>query len=97
MLLTLSSNVPTICTRFKCQFDYAELRICSSIPITICPSTLANDIQENFPIVDVLLTMCYAAVSSSRRNLIFEPWPQFCAKKDRTCDYDLVLRILNKV
>jgi hypothetical protein len=98
MLYLILRQTPTICTRFKCQFDYVELGICSSIPITICPSTIANDIQENHNIVDLLISMCYAAAHSGRRDLIFEPWPEFCKKKgSNTCDFDQVTRILEKV
>lgn len=41
--------------------------------------------------------MCYAAATSARRELIFEPWPEFCSTKKKTCDFDRVVAILKKV
>jgi hypothetical protein len=40
--------------------------------------------------------MTYAAATSSRRELIFDPFPEFCVKKSKK-DFDRVVKILNKV
>jgi hypothetical protein len=94
--IPLTQHTPTICTRFKCQFDFVELGICSSIPITINPSTVVNDIQQNYHIVDVLINLCYAAATSSRRELIFEPFPHFLCENKKN-DYERIVKILDRV
>ena len=62
------SKVPTICTRFQCQFDYIEMKNCNTIPVTICPISIVSDIKENPDIVDLLICMCYSAAFSDRRG-----------------------------
>jgi hypothetical protein len=87
---------PRICTRFKCQFDYVELGICSTIPITICPSSLCSDLKENTDVVDILILMLHATCTSSRREIIFEPFPpQY--QKGETRNYDALAKVVNKI
>lgn len=85
---------PTICTNFKCQFEYIEMHVCTSIHVTICPSSIYQDLIENEQVVDLLICMTYSAAASNRRNLIFNPFPnQFISNNNR--NYDAVLKILN--
>ncbi|KAL0485951.1 mono-ADP-ribosyltransferase [Acrasis kona] len=96
--IPLLSNKPTICTRFKCQFDFVELGICNSIPITICPSTVSNDILENYYIVDVLISMCYTAAKSKRNEKIFDPFPpQYIDKKNNSKNHSNVVKAIDQL
>ena len=82
---------PIICTRFKCQFDYVELGVCNTIPITICPASLHTDISENGDVVDIFISMAYSAASSSRRDLIFDVTPPGFK------NYDHIVKTLDSV
>lgn len=88
---------PTICTNFKCQFEYIEMRVCTSIHITICPSSIYKDLLENEQVVDLLICMCYSAASSNRRKLIFNPFPpQFIDSKNQN-NYEGVIQVLDQL
>jgi hypothetical protein len=87
-------NVPTICTRFQCQFDYIEMKNCNSIPVTICPISIVSDISENPEIVDLLICMCYSAAFSNRRDKIFTPFPP-TYEKNGTKNYSAVEKVLS--
>eukprot|EP01080_Neovahlkampfia_damariscottae_P009652 gene9652-1856_t len=76
-----TQNVPTICTRFQCQFDYIEMKNCNTIPVTICPISVVSDIVENADIVDLLICMCYSSAFSDRRDKIFKPFPEMYESK----------------
>jgi len=66
------SEKPTICTNSKCLFDYMEIKVCSGLEVAINPSSVSSDINLNPNIVDLLISMCYSAATSSRRDIIFE-------------------------
>jgi hypothetical protein len=88
-------NVPTICTRFQCQFDYIEMKNCNTIPVTICPISIVSDITENPEIVDLLICMCYSAAFSDRREKIFTPFPPTYEKKGSSKNYSAVEKVLS--
>lgn len=85
-----------ICTSFKCQFDYISLKVCASLPMRICPTIISQDIMDNQDIVDILINMCYAAAKSDRRDLIFEPFPQFYVNNNIR-DYNRVIQTLDSL
>jgi hypothetical protein len=87
-------TVPTICTGFKCQFEYIEMHVCQSIHVSICPSSVYRDLTENENVVDLLIGMTYAAAVSNRRNKIFEPFPPHF-DINGTRNYDGVCKVLN--
>ena len=87
-------DVPTICTRFQCQFDYIEMNVCNTIPVTICPISIVSDILENEDIVDLLISMCYSASNSERRTKIFDPFPEMYENKNKK-DFEKVSKILS--
>ncbi|KAL9641426.1 hypothetical protein ABK040_013355 [Willaertia magna] len=95
-LLAKEDIKPIICTKFKCQFDYVELGVCNSIPITICPASLHSDILENHEVVDILVSMCYSAATSSRRDVIFEPFPEQFNKMTGK-NYDAVIKAIDDI
>jgi poly [ADP-ribose] polymerase 6/8 len=87
---------PKICTDFKCQFAYVELGICSTIPITICPSSIHYDINNNADVVDILISMMMVTATSSRRDIVFDPFPpQYI--KGGVKNYDDVVAIMKKI
>lgn len=87
---------PTVCTSFKCSFDYVELKICSTIPIVINPLTIHNDIAENDDIVDLLISLTYSCAASNRRDIVFDPFPEAYTSKNSK-NYDAVLKLLEKM
>eukprot|EP00005_Dracoamoeba_jomungandri_P002788 CAMPEP_0174250868 /NCGR_PEP_ID=MMETSP0439-20130205/894_1 /TAXON_ID=0 /ORGANISM="Stereomyxa ramosa, Strain Chinc5" /LENGTH=714 /DNA_ID=CAMNT_0015331041 /DNA_START=212 /DNA_END=2356 /DNA_ORIENTATION=- len=86
---------PTICTRGTCQFNYIELNVCRSIPVTICPSSIADDIMNNSDVVDLYISMAVAASTSSRKHMIFTPFPPMFETNNNK-DYDKVAQCLAK-
>lgn len=71
ILIPYVKDVPTICTHFKCQFEYIDLGMCSTIPMTICPSSVVSDLMEDENVVDLLLNMTWCAANSGRKHLVF--------------------------
>jgi hypothetical protein len=45
----------------------------SSVPMAISPLSVAQDLRENGDVVDLLISMAVSGVTSTRRELIFEP------------------------
>jgi len=68
-------KIPTLCTQGTCQFNVLELGICNTLEMAICPSALSIDIINNPDVADLLISMCFSACTSSRRDLIFDPFP----------------------
>jgi hypothetical protein len=62
---------PVICTTGTCQFNWIELGVCQSIPVTICPSSIADDIMNNPDIVDIYISMIVATATSYRYVFLF--------------------------
>jgi hypothetical protein len=87
---------PVICTMGTCQFNWIELGVCQSIPVTICPSSIANDIMNNPDVVDLYISMAVAAATSHRKYDIFNPFPPQFQNGD-TKNFDAVVRVLNDV
>ncbi|KAL6047956.1 Poly [ADP-ribose] polymerase 6 [Balamuthia mandrillaris] len=87
---------PTICTIGTCQFNYIELGVCDSIPMTFCPSSISNDILNNPDVVDLYISMIVAAATSHRKGDIFDPFPPFY-ESHGTKQYDEVVRVLDMV
>ena len=56
-IVNQSIKDPTICTIGTCQFNFIELGVCSSIPVSICPSSIADDIMNNPDVVDLYISM----------------------------------------
>lgn len=48
-------NQPIICTKGTCQFNYQELGVCRSVPVTICPTTISEDIMHNPNVVEFVV------------------------------------------
>jgi len=57
---------PTVCTRELCRWSFQELGVAAG----------ATDfVATSFEVVDMLLTFAQYAISSGRRNIIFDPYP----------------------
>ncbi len=96
IMIPFTKMHPTVCTSFKCSFDYVELKICSTIPIIINPITIQNDIAENDDIVDLLISLTYSCAASNRRDVVFDPFPEFYTSKNSK-NYDAVVKLLEKM
>eukprot|EP01027_Heterolobosea_sp_BB2_P015234 GEZU01021819.1.p1 GENE.GEZU01021819.1~~GEZU01021819.1.p1 ORF type:complete len:336 (+),score=91.71 GEZU01021819.1:156-1163(+) len=88
---------PIICTKGTCQFNYQELGVCQSVPVCVCPCSISEDIINNPNVVDLLISMCVASATSSRRDLIFEPYPSEFKDSTGKRDYSALDRILNLI
>lgn len=87
---------PTICTVGTCQFNYIELGVCQSIPVSFCPASISDDIMNNPDVVDLYISMAVAAATSHRKNMIFDPFPpQYM--RGATKDFDAIVHVLNLV
>jgi len=87
---------PTICTIGTCQFNFIELGVCASIGVSICPSSIADDIMNNPDVVDLYISMAVASATSSRKQDIFNPFPpQF--EKSGNKNFDAAVSVLNKI
>ena len=86
---------PTVCSKELCVFQFQTLGIMSDV---------ADSIETQPKVVDLLITMAKAACSSRRRNLIFDPFPTIVNPKNseelalspKTPEYDKVMRIFEK-
>ncbi|KAF0972282.1 hypothetical protein FDP41_009185 [Naegleria fowleri] len=96
-MLSTEHRKPIICTRFKCQFEYIELGVCNTIPISICPSSIHTDINENGDVVDIMISMSYSAATSSRRDIIFDPFPEMFNTSSSSKNYDAVVKALDLI
>lgn len=57
---------PAVCTRELCVFSYYTLGVMSGA---------TEDVATGAEVVDLLVAMCRAALQSSRKSVIFEPYP----------------------
>jgi len=87
---------PTVCTRELCCWSFQELGVAAG----------ATDfVATSHAVVDMLLLFAQEAIKSSRRNIIFDPYPLIFDPADRKRkvfdpdrkDYDKVQRILTRI
>jgi len=87
---------PTVCTRELCCWSFQELGVAAG----------ATDfVATSHEVVDMLLYFAQEAIKSSRRNIIFDPYPLIFDPADRTKkifdpdnkDYSKVERILTQI
>jgi len=87
---------PTVCTRELCCWSFQELGVAAG----------ATDfVATSHEVVDMLLYFAQEAIRSSRRNVIFDPYPLIFDPADRTKkvfdpdhkDYSKVERILTRI
>ncbi|KAF4081425.1 hypothetical protein AMELA_G00161060 [Ameiurus melas] len=57
---------PAVCTRELCVFSYYTLGVMSGA---------VEDVATGAEVVDLLVAMCRAALESSRKSIIFDPYP----------------------
>nr|XP_046249935.1 protein mono-ADP-ribosyltransferase PARP6-like [Scatophagus argus] len=57
---------PAVCTRELCVFSFYTLGVMSGA---------TEDVATGAEVVDLLVAMCRAALQSSRKSIIFEPYP----------------------
>ncbi|XP_029993052.1 protein mono-ADP-ribosyltransferase PARP6-like isoform X1 [Sphaeramia orbicularis] len=57
---------PAVCTRELCVFSFYTLGVMSGA---------TEDVATGAEIIDLLVAMCRAALQSSRKSIIFEPYP----------------------
>uniref|UniRef100_A0A667WMU5 Poly (ADP-ribose) polymerase family, member 6b n=1 Tax=Myripristis murdjan TaxID=586833 RepID=A0A667WMU5_9TELE len=57
---------PAVCTRELCVFSFYTLGVMSGA---------TDEVATGAEVVDLLVAMCRAALLSSRKSLIFEPYP----------------------
>ncbi|KAM7396896.1 hypothetical protein PAMP_019901 [Pampus punctatissimus] len=57
---------PAVCTRELCVFSFYTLGVMSGV---------TEEVATGAEVVDLLVAMCRAALQSSRKNIIFEPYP----------------------
>ncbi|XP_073327924.1 protein mono-ADP-ribosyltransferase PARP6-like [Pagrus major] len=57
---------PAVCTRELCVFSFYTLGVMSGA---------TEEVATGAEVVDLLVAMCRAALQSSRKNIIFEPYP----------------------
>eukprot|EP01087_Luapelamoeba_hula_P022335 TRINITY_DN7973_c0_g1_i1.p1 TRINITY_DN7973_c0_g1~~TRINITY_DN7973_c0_g1_i1.p1 ORF type:complete len:784 (+),score=143.95 TRINITY_DN7973_c0_g1_i1:56-2407(+) len=95
-IINKSQVSPTICTVGTCQFNYIELGVCSSIPVSFCPTSIADDIMNNPDIVDLYISMAVASGTSARKNDIFNPFPPMF-ESSGTKDFTGVVSVLMKI
>lgn len=57
---------PAVCTRELCVFSFYTLGVMSGA---------AEEGATGVEVVDLLVAMCRAALKSSRKSIIFEPYP----------------------
>ncbi|XP_067091080.1 protein mono-ADP-ribosyltransferase PARP6-like [Osmerus mordax] len=57
---------PAVCTRELCVFSFYTLGVMSGA---------AEEVAPGVEVVDLLVAMCRAALESSRKSIIFEPYP----------------------
>ncbi|XP_077862205.1 protein mono-ADP-ribosyltransferase PARP6-like, partial [Saccoglossus kowalevskii] len=60
---------PAVCARELCVFAFQNLGVMQDA---------ADDIATGAEVVDLLVAMANAASRSSRRDLIFDPYPMIC-------------------
>jgi len=87
---------PTVCTRELCCWSFQELGVAAG----------ATDfVATSYEVVDMLLSFAQDAIRSSRRNIIFDPYPLIFDPADRKKkvfdperkDYSQVERILTRI
>ncbi|KAM3849200.1 protein mono-ADP-ribosyltransferase PARP6-like [Diretmus argenteus] len=64
---------PTVCTRELCVFSFYTLGVMSEA---------TEEVATGAEVVDLLLAMCRAALLSSRKSIIFEPYPSVVDPSD---------------
>ncbi|KAI3370669.1 hypothetical protein L3Q82_007232 [Scortum barcoo] len=57
---------PAVCTRELCVFSFYTLGVMSGV---------TEEVATGAEVVDLLVAMCRAALQSSRKSIIFEPYP----------------------
>ncbi|KAM7414800.1 hypothetical protein PAMA_019559 [Pampus argenteus] len=57
---------PAVCTRELCVFSFYTLGVMSGV---------TDEVATGAEVVDLLVAMCRAALQSSRKNIIFKPYP----------------------
>ncbi|KAG8012741.1 Poly [ADP-ribose] polymerase 6 [Nibea albiflora] len=57
---------PAVCTRELCVFSFSTLGVMSGV---------TEEVATGAEVVDLLVAMCRAALQSSRKSIIFEPYP----------------------
>uniref|UniRef100_A0A3Q1IX74 Uncharacterized protein n=1 Tax=Anabas testudineus TaxID=64144 RepID=A0A3Q1IX74_ANATE len=57
---------PAVCTRELCVFSFNTLGVMSGV---------TEEVATGAEVIDLLVAMCRAALQSSRKSIIFEPYP----------------------
>eukprot|EP01117_Protostelium_nocturnum_P010382 TRINITY_DN3734_c0_g1_i1.p1 TRINITY_DN3734_c0_g1~~TRINITY_DN3734_c0_g1_i1.p1 ORF type:complete len:587 (+),score=163.56 TRINITY_DN3734_c0_g1_i1:83-1762(+) len=79
--LNKTVDFPVICTRATCQFEYFSRQVFQSLPLEVCPTSIAEDIRFNQDVVDLMISMCVASATSARAANICLPFPPDFVKK----------------
>ncbi|KAM9754517.1 protein mono-ADP-ribosyltransferase PARP6 isoform 1-T1 [Menidia menidia] len=87
---------PAVCTRELCVFSFNVLGVMSGA---------TEEVATGAEVIDLLVAMCRAALQSSRKNIIFEPYPcivdpsnpKALAFSPKRRSYDRLQRALNGV
>ncbi|KAK2917701.1 hypothetical protein Q8A73_004447 [Channa argus] len=87
---------PAVCTRELCVFSFYTLGVMSEA---------TEDVATGAEVVDLLVAMCRAALQSSRKSLIFEPYPSVVdpynpkslAFSPKRKSYDRLQKALNSI
>uniref|UniRef100_A0A3Q1JZS8 PARP catalytic domain-containing protein n=1 Tax=Anabas testudineus TaxID=64144 RepID=A0A3Q1JZS8_ANATE len=87
---------PAVCTRELCVFSFNTLGVMSGV---------TEEVATGAEVIDLLVAMCRAALQSSRKSIIFEPYPsvvdpcnpQILAFSPKRKSYDRLQKALDSI
>lgn len=88
---------PSICTQYRCQFEYIFQGVCRQIPQQICLQNVSKDLQENPNVVDILISLFYTSARHHRRDIICDPFPEEDYLRYGKRDYDALIDTLDQL